>query len=494
MGTKLVEKLTVALMVSFIAASFSGCSLTKYSSKQEQNLKKDNKEPSKETVSNTVVKEVEKKQFVKGRVLPGSLEGMNDENYWIDKLKESKSVIMTNDQIEKFNSEIIKKVSVVYDLHNYKDSVGKNELTGYVNFYAIPKKAMYDSKGAAINDNFYNKVKANCNLAAIKENSPIAFGVVVRKTNLRTFPTEEGVYDSSTAREIDRFQESSAEACEPVIILYSSLDKKWSFIQMYNYRAWVKSEDIAIAKDKKEFLDFLDIKSFLVVTGNHVRTQFNPYNKDISQVEFGMGTRVPLVENAPEYINNHSSAGNYTVKLPCRDDKGMLQFKNALLSMKEDVNIGFLPYTRENIIKEAFKQLGDRYDWGNKYSGRDCSGFIASVYNTFGIKLPRNTDEQEKGAGTTYKFSSGDSLEKRNVTLDKVKPGAVIFMKGHEMMYLGKVDGQHFMIHDFVGYGKKESTTYTFVPVYEVAVTSTEIQLSSGQPFIKNFTSVLQLE
>jgi len=494
MGNKLVKKITLALVVSFVTSSFYGCSLTNYLPKDEQNIQKDSKEPSKETASNAVVKETEKKQFVKGRVLPGSLEGMNDENYWIDKLKDPKTEIMTMEQIEKFNSEIIKKVPVIYDLHNYKDSVGKNELAGDINFYTIPQKAMYDSKGTAINDSFYNKVKANCNLSAIKENNAVSFGIVVRKTNLRTFPTDEGIYDSSTAREIDRFQESSAEPCEPVVILHSSLDKKWFFIQMYNYRAWIKSEDIAIAKDKKEFLDFIDNKSFLVVTGNHVRTQFNPYNKDISQVEFGMGTRVPLVENSPEYINNHSTAGNHVVKLPTRDDKGLLQFKNALLSMKEDVNIGFLPYTRENIIKEAFKQLGDRYDWGNKYSGRDCSGFIASVYNTFGIKLPRNSDEQEKGAGTIYKLSSGDSLEKRNAVLDKAKPGAVIFMKGHEMMYLGKVDGQHFIIHDFVGYGKKESTTYTFVPVYEVAVTSTEIPLSSGQSYIKGFTSVLQIE
>jgi hypothetical protein len=108
--------------------------------------------------------------------------------------------------------------------------------------------------------------------------------------------------------------------------------------------------------------------------------------------------------------------------------------------------------------------------------------------------LPRNTDEQEKSAGISYKFTVGDSLEKRNGVLDKVKPGAVIFMNGHEMLYLGMDNGVHYIIHDFTGYGIKGTSGYSFQPVYEVAITSTLMPLSSGIPYIKEFTSVLQLE
>ena len=484
-----VKSLSYTVIFFVISGTFYGCGDTKKASKEEKKIE------SKPVVSNAVVtKETENKLNFKDKVLPGTLEGMNDENYWIGRLKDAKNIIMSKEQIEKFNLEITQKVPVVYDLHNYKESLTKNELAGYINFYNTPSKTMYGSNGNVLSESFYSTVKANCNISAIKENNPVSYALVVKKTNLRTFPTDEGVYDSDSLREIDRFQESSAEAGEPVVILHRSVDQKWFFVQMYNYRAWLKAEDVAVAKDKNEVTDFMDKKDFIIVTGNHVKTQFNPYNKGISQVELGMGTKLPLVVDSPEVINNQNTAGHYVVKLPWRNDKGDLEFKNSLISIKEDINIGYLPYTREDIIRQAFKLLGDRYDWGNKYLGRDCSGFVISVYNSFGIKLPRNTDEQEKGAGSIYKFSSGYSLEKRRGILDNAKAGAVIFMKGHEMMYLGKVDGVHYMIHDFIGYGEKNSSGYSFVPVYEVAVTSTELPLSSGQPFIKNFTSVLQLE
>ncbi|MBC8061350.1 MAG: SH3 domain-containing protein [Clostridiaceae bacterium] len=419
---------------------------------------------------------------------------MNEENYWVEKLKEPKAVIMTNEQIDELNGKITEKVPVVYDLSKYTNNLSKGELIKFINLYKLPTKTMYSEVGVTLDNSFYNKVKTNCNLESIKEDKAVSFGIIVRKTNLRTFPTGEGVYDSSSLREIDRFQESSAEPCTPVIILHTSSDGKWFFVQMYNYRAWVKVEDVAVGKDKETVIEYSKSENFLIVTGNHITSQFNPQDKNMSQIEFAMGTKIPMLENMPETIANQSTYGNYAVKLPYRNDKGQLEIRNALISKKEDVNIGFLTYTRENILKEAFKLLGDRYDWGNKYNGRDCSGFVISIYSTFGFMLPRNTNEQEKSAGIIYNFTSGDSLEKRNGVLDKVKPGAVIFMNGHEMLYLGKDSGVHYMIHDFTGYGVKGTSGYSFHPVYEVAVTSTLLPLSSGTPFIKGFTSVLQLE
>jgi len=223
---------------------------------------------------------------------------------------------------------------VVYNLLKYKENISKSELTSFISFFKLPTKQMYDSTGVSLNDIFYNKVKVNCNLPSIRENNNVSYGLVIRKTNLRTFPTDEGVYDSNNLREIDRFQESSAEPCEPVIILHTSSDKKWFFIQMYNYRAWIKVEDVALSKDKKTVIDYFQSKNFLMVTGNHIKSQFNPLDKTMSQIEFSMGTKIPILDNAPENVANQSTSGNYVVMLPCRNDKGKLEIKNVELEIE----------------------------------------------------------------------------------------------------------------------------------------------------------------
>ena len=38
--------------------------------------------------------------------------------------------------------------------------------------------------------------------------------------------------------------------------------------------------------------------------------------------------------------------------------------------------------------------LGERYGWGHRYNGRDCSGFVSEVYQSMGVQLPRNTSDQ----------------------------------------------------------------------------------------------------
>jgi len=491
----LTGKVVILLIFLIISASIlGGIAIKNNLNKEKTKIENKPTEVEKLPITEVPTQEEINKPEIKGSLLPGTLEVMNDESYWMEKLREPKSVIMNKDEIDKFNNEITEKVSVVYNLKNYKDSLSKAELFNYISLYKIPAKTMYSEAGATLENSFYSKLKINCNLEAIKEVNSVSFGIVVRKTNLRTFPTEEGVYDSSSLREIDRFQESSAEPCTPVVILFTSSDRKWFFLQMYNYRAWVKVEDVAISEDKKQVIDYYESNNFLVVTGNHIKSQFNPQDKTMSQIEFAMGTKIPLEDKVLGSVANQSTSGNYVVKLPYRNSQGQLEIKNALISHKEDVNAGFLPYTRENILRQAFKLLGDRYDWGNKYNGRDCSGFVISVYSTFGIMLPRNTNEQEKSAGISYKFTSQESIQNRNSELDKVKPGAVIFMNGHEMLYLGQVSGVHYILHDFTGYGVKGTSGFSFHPAYEVAVTSTLLPLSSGIPFIKGFTSVLQLE
>lgn len=69
-----------------------------------------------------------------------------------------------------------------------------------------------------------------------------------------------------------------------------------------------------------------------------------------------------------------------------------------------------------------------------------------------------------------------------------------MYSPGHVMMYLGKDEGVHYMIHDFTYYGQKQGEQYIRIPICAVAVTSTLLSTPSGIPYIEKFTSIIEFE
>ncbi|AFK87660.1 MULTISPECIES: SH3 domain-containing protein [Thermoanaerobacterium] len=427
-------------------------------------------------------------------IIPDTRLEMLEADYWIEKISDADCLIMTQDDIMKFNREIVEKCDSVYDLRSYRDSLTYDELLSMIKEYKLPEKEMYFKNGEEVKRDFYHHITDNLNITEIKEVNPVRYGITIRKTYLRSFPTDIAVYSRKGDIEFDRFQETSCQAIEPVLVLHESKDGRWYFIQMYNYRGWAKAADIAIAKDKEEVFGYVDTDDFIVVTGNHVKTQYNPYDRDVSEIQFDMGTKIPLEKDIPNFVANQSTYGNYVVKLPSRDDNGNLVFKDGLISIKEDVHWGYVPYTRANVLNQAFKLIGDRYGWGDSFDGRDCSSFIMYVYKTFGFKLPRNADEQERCPGRVHRFFDGMSLIGRIEAFKGIKPGAALYMPGHAMMYVGMDDEVPYIVHDFAGYGAKNGEEYEFIPVNEVMVTSSLLPTSNGIPFIERITSAIQFE
>ncbi len=427
-------------------------------------------------------------------ITPGVSREMTRPEFWLRRTGQAGDVIMSLAQIRQFNREVGKRVNTVYNLEDYKDCLNKTELAGYLNTCQVPEKTRYDADGEAITGDFYNSVRENLNITGIKDKNPVSWGITIKKTSLRSFPTTEGVFDIPGSTEIDRFQETGVQACEAVLILHRSKDRRWYFGQTCNYRGWVRADDIALAKDKSELFAYLNSTRFLVITGNWVKTEVEPDGEEIPR-EFDMGTHLPLsATSLPAGPGSPLPQGNYTVKLPVRGRDNRLEFKEAVISGTGDVSPGHLPYTRENIIRQAFKLQGDRYRWGDKLKGRDCSSFLQVVFKTFGFNLPRNADQQEKGPGRVIRFKEGDPTRQRNALLAQVKPGAAVFMPGHVMLYLGRVNDTHYLIHNFAGYGKKAGSSYTFMPVYQVVVTTTRLPLPSGIPLVQKFTSAIQFE
>src|SRR5690554_4277788 len=156
-----------------------------------------------------------------------------------------------------------------------------------------------------------------------------------------------------------------------------------------------------------------------------------------------MGVRVPVLEGLPagERINGQVPAAHHVVELPVRGDDGTLSFEPALLPRSADVADDYLPMTEANIIRQAFKFLGERYGWGHSYNARDCSGFVSEIYRSFGVLIPRNTSRQSiTPVLNRLAFSAEDDHDARIAALADAHVGDLVYIPGHVMMVIGHVE------------------------------------------------------
>ncbi len=378
----------------------------------------------------------------------------------------SDKTIMSKEQIRKFNKNNIAAEKLLYDIFAIKDILGRSQLTDKIRSVSkISKYPRIYEDGTKVSKQDFARYESLLGLENIKEQNPVKFGLVVRRSNARTYPTDDLLFsEDAKDRDIDRFQETVFFPGEAVAILHQSKDGNWLLVQNYNYIAWVNAEHIAIG-NKREIIDYVNNDNFLIVTGDKVRTVFNPVEPRVSELQLDMGVRLPL--SRPKNLANNLYGQNpylaHMVLLPVREADGSLAFKHALISRKQDVSIGYLDFTRDNIIRQSFKFLGERYGWGHRFNGRDCTGFIGEIYKSFGILLPRNSGDQAKSAiGKNIRFSKDSRKEEKTKAIRLAKPGDLIYIPGHVVMVLGHDGDELFVIHDVHGlaYIKPDGSFY----------------------------------
>jgi hypothetical protein len=415
--------------------------------------------------------------------LPGVSSAMLKSEYWLEHTADGKKIIMDDKQISLFNRRIIDKLpNTVYDLKAYPASLDKKTLSMLLGEAKFPEEAY--ANGSKISKAYQARIMELIDQGKVKEKNPVRYGFTVRRTNLRTLPMKDGVFGSSSDREFDKFQETAADPVEPVVILHQSADAAYYYIQMKNYRGWVDAKDIAIAVDRNSWLSYMQSAGFLVVTASTLKVEGEQLGNG-SEFLFQMGAKIPLAEGQKSGEN-----GFYTAKLPIRDKAGRLGFQFIKIPDSPAVHAGYLAYTRENILKQAFRMLGDRYGWGGLWNSVDCSSFIANIYRTIGIDLPRNADEQESSVGQTTSFTNITS-EERLRRLREMPPGSAVYMNGHVMLYLGQNNGKPYIIHSLGSYGKRDVSTgaVQWKPVMKVVVSDLSLTRVSGTTFLDSLTS-----
>ncbi len=375
-------------------------------------------------------------------------------NYWLDKIKPRTEPLMSQQEISAFNHQLLIENKHIVKPLNLPAQLSKSTLLHKISaISSVPVRARFYANGKQLTHLNYREYVDNLNEKQVKTTNEVRWGLVVKRSVLRKFPTLDRVFNKGMDTDLDRFQESGIFPGEAVAILHESADQKWYLIQNYNYLAWLPKEAVALG-DKAVVAEFIQASEFLLVTGSKVYTAYNPENLAVSQIQLDMGVRLPLMSraNLPNQLYGQNPYSSYVVKLPVRNAQGQLSFSLAMIGMSQDVSRYYLPLTQQNIVNQAFKFLGERYGWGHDYNGRDCTGFVGEVYKSFGFVMPRNSGQQGQGKyGQNIRFTKQTPREEKLAAIGRLAIGDLIYIPGHVMMYLGDDKGEPYVIHDVKG-------------------------------------------
>ncbi len=413
-------------------------------------------------------------------------------DFWLANVSGAENIIAGLGEINRLNQKIREQsAGIVYDLAQYPLEISKEKLGILLDEHSFMEQPRYMGK-KLLNNEYYCKLQQEMNLNRVTKNINIQYGFTVRRTDLRILPTSDFVTNRPDDHEFDRLQQTAVTAAQPLIILHVSCSGQWYFVQSYFATGWIKGEHIGITQNRQEWLTYLAAKKFLIVTGNRLRLGFNPYSPELSELEFYMGDKLPLVPiGVAHCVDRQSVVGNYVVKLPIRRPSGQLGFKLALVPIVSDVYYGYLPYTRGNILRQAFKMQGDRYGWGGSFNSRDCSSFLLDIYRSFGVQLPRNTWEQMNTAGQRIDFADKTDQERREL-LTNLEPGAALYFQGHVMLYIGEYHGDYYVLHGIAECADTIScsvgVTLRSTPLHNIMVTPLSLVRLNGQSLFAALT------
>lgn len=374
--------------------------------------------------------------------------------YWVGRQRQADKVILDRGAIASQNRRLQQDDPSLHDVEGLPAELDAAQVREWIeDLSSRPSKPLYDVQGKPVSKKTLDGLMDALNLKAIPKTQKTRYGLVVRRAGLRTFPTTTRVFSSIGDTDIDRFQESAFFPGTPVAIVHESRDKKWWFVVGNLYAAWIEKQSVAEGS-KTQVFSYTRKVPYLVVTGAHVRTTFTPDLPAVSDLQLDMGVRVPVLREWPgtQTVNGQAAYASHVVELPVRNDDGSLRIVPALLPRTADVSPDYLPLTRANLIRQAFKFLGERYGWGHSYNTRDCSGFVSEVYRSFGVQLPRNTrDQSVSPALNRLAFDAADSRDKRMDAVADLQVGDLVYIPGHVMMVIGHDNGMPYVIHDTNG-------------------------------------------
>jgi hypothetical protein len=283
-------------------------------------------------------------------------------------------------------------------------------------------------------ETWINKIILNMNLARIPNLNMRA--IVIGDVNVRVLPTVDPAFaDWHKAGEgypFDYLQATHVYVNTPVAVLHVSRDGQWYLIKAAGYIGWLPTDKVA-------FVDYSFIKKwraydYVVATYNH----HSAFDDTLTvRLKTHIGILYPLVGITKSY---------YKILIATSGDK---YAKTRIVNLRKIIATKFpMKITTKNIATIANRMLGKPYDWGSMYGHDDCSGLTMDLFANFAIWLPRNSTDQI-AAGQPISLANLTNKQKEKLIVDKAIPFmTLVHEPGHILVYLGRVRGKIYVLHN----------------------------------------------
>ncbi len=263
-------------------------------------------------------------------------------------------------------------------------------------------------------------------------------GIIVATADVRSVPTSRPYFDDPSqggnGYPFDQFQETQLSLGSPVLILHTSRDRVWSFIQTNDHAyGWIPSSSVAkVSSAQRRQLESLPL---LIITSDH-ETMLQKDGNVRLQVK--MGSYLPLTREKKL---------TFFVKIPTLGPKAYARFETQVLPRQVASRAPY-EFTSPSLEEAVNSFLGKPYGWGTMLGNRDCSALVHDFYSLFGIWLPRNSSAQGNVFGKSIDLTGKSKEQKLKILETYGVPYQTLLLKpGHVGIYLGVHQGQPLMFH-----------------------------------------------
>jgi len=341
--------------------------------------------------------------------LPWITEEMNTTEFWVARMENPDAIILSVENILTMNAKWLERLSqdepFANELEDRKPVI-RNWWPGFtlrqMDLSRFNQAALSDTVKSRINEqaeHMYKKPWGNAlavrysmedlkefddelAYSTIPDRISVKHGITVKPSRLRSVPSFAPMYPGivqSTKARWDQWTTTSLNIGSPVQILHASLSGEFIFVlSNAGYFGWLRTENVAFAS-KTVVDEFVSESNFVMATMDRVQYYADPSCK-YSSGWLGLGAKLPLASDSDPIM----------VKIPVRTTDGSLVVDTAWMKRDENCHIGYVPYTRRNIIEIAFKQLNDPYDWTGGWFGRQHERAYSDLFACFGFDLPKH--------------------------------------------------------------------------------------------------------
>ena len=430
---------------------------------------------------------------------PDVTDEMVKPSYWSDKQKDPTAVLADRATIDRLNAAGVEadgtmlqplKTAREYFYDADQQKTLKDAAAAELRDYFVGQCC--DENGSFLTQEDADAIVANYPTDGAAPSIPSQYAIVTTHTTMRAYPTDKMLGYTYGDADDDNLYLSLLRVNEPLIVRAQSVDGRFFLcISSCLSASWVPAADIAICKDKAEWLAAWDIPQGqeLVVTGYKVRTEQSRVTPNTANRMLYMGTVLERIdwEDASKLVGTRAVYNNHVCYLPVREADGTYSKAVALIAESAEVSEGYLPLTSENIADVAFNSLGQMYGWGGMLEANDCSGYVRDVYKCFGLELARNTTWQQNMLVRYYDLSGLDD-EHKAAAIAQMPLGTVLFWGGHEMIYLGQENGKLYVISSLGSVGNLFGDSGT-LQIKSVAINTLDMVRGNRNTWLHTLTA-----